>query len=155
MIRGYVNDLYAQVGVVLMIALAAKNAILVVEFARDLHREGRSITEAAIEATRRRFRPILMTSFTFILGVAPLLVATGAGAASQRVIGTVVFGGMLSSTLLAIPFIPVFCVLMERLSERLWNIRSSSKSKTVMPPSRDGDDRPLVQSFSPDCLPRS
>jgi HAE1 family hydrophobic/amphiphilic exporter-1 len=142
MIRGYDNDLYAQVGVVLMIALAAKNAILVVEFARDLHREGRSITEAAIEATRRRFRPILMTSFTFILGVAPLLFATGAGAASQRVIGTVVFGGMLSSTLLAIPFIPVFYVLMERLSERLRNVRSSSKSKTVTSPSRDGGDKP-------------
>ena len=78
-----------------------------------------SITEAAIKATRRRFRPIIMTSFAFILGVAPLVVAFGAGAASQRAIGTVVFGGMLSSTLLAIPFVPVFYVLMERLSERL------------------------------------
>jgi HAE1 family hydrophobic/amphiphilic exporter-1 len=118
-IRGYDNNLFTQVGLVLMIALAGKNAILVVEFARDLHRGGMSIPEAAIEATRRRFRPILMTSFTFVLGVAPLLVATGAGSASQRVIGTVVFGGMLSSTLLAIPFIPVFYVIMERLSERL------------------------------------
>jgi HAE1 family hydrophobic/amphiphilic exporter-1 len=117
-VRGYVNDLYVQVGLVLMIALAAKNAILVVEFARDLHRDGLSIAEAAVEATRRRFRPILMTSFVFILGVTPLLVATGAGAASQRVIGTVVFGGMLSSTLLAIPFVPVFYVLTARLSER-------------------------------------
>jgi hydrophobic/amphiphilic exporter-1 (mainly G- bacteria), HAE1 family len=101
-----------------MIALSSKNAILIVEFARDLHKEGRSITESAIEATRRRFRPIIMTSFAFIIGVVPLIVAFGAGSASQRAIGTVVFGGMLSSTLLAIPFVPVFYVLMESLSER-------------------------------------
>ena len=117
-VRGLENDLYTQVGLVLMIALASKNAILIVEFARDLHAEGLSITEAAIEATRRRFRPIVMTSFAFILGVTPLLYAGGAGAASQRAIGTVVFGGMLSSTLLAIPFVPVFYVIMQSLSER-------------------------------------
>ena len=102
-IRSYENDLYTQVGLVLMIALASKNAILIVEFARDLRREGMSITEAAVEATRRRFRPIVMTSFAFILGVVPLLIAVGPGAASQRAIGTVVFGGMLSSTLLGDP----------------------------------------------------
>ncbi|MGD0827853.1 MAG: multidrug efflux RND transporter permease subunit [Desulfobaccales bacterium] len=118
-IRGMETDLYTQVGLVLMIALASKNAILIVEFARDLHAEGRSITEAAVEATRRRFRPIIMTSFAFILGVTPLLYASGAGAASQRAIGTVVFGGMLSSTFLAIPFVPVFYVIMQSLSERL------------------------------------
>jgi HAE1 family hydrophobic/amphiphilic exporter-1 len=119
LLRGYDNNLFTQVGLVLMIALSSKNAILIVEFARDLHKEGKSITEAAIEATRRRFRPIVMTSFAFILGVVPLVVAFGAGSASQRAIGTVVFGGMLSSTLLAIPFVPVFYVLMEGLSERL------------------------------------
>jgi HAE1 family hydrophobic/amphiphilic exporter-1 len=103
-----------------MIALASKNAILIVEFARDLHlRDGLSIIEAAVEATRRRFRPIVMTSFAFILGVVPLMVATGAGAASQQAIGTVVFGGMMASTLLAIPFVPVFFVALERMSERL------------------------------------
>jgi HAE1 family hydrophobic/amphiphilic exporter-1 len=118
MIRGLENDLYTQVGLVLMIALASKNAILIVEFARELHARGLSIPEAAVEATRRRFRPIIMTSFAFILGVVPLLYAGGAGAASQRAIGTVVFGGMLSSTLLAIPFVPVFFVLFERLHER-------------------------------------
>ncbi len=112
--RGHDNNLYTQVGLVLMIALASKNAILIVEFARDLHREGLSITEAAVEATRRRFRPIVMTSFAFILGVVPLMVAAGAGAASQQAIGTVVFGGMMASTLLAIPFVPVFYVLLER-----------------------------------------
>jgi HAE1 family hydrophobic/amphiphilic exporter-1 len=116
--RGMENDLYTQVGLVLMIALASKNAILIVEFARDLHAQGKSITEAAVEATRRRLRPIIMTSFAFILGVTPLLYAFGAGAASQRAIGTVVFGGMLSSTLLAIPFVPVFFVIMQNLSER-------------------------------------
>jgi HAE1 family hydrophobic/amphiphilic exporter-1 len=116
--RGLDNNLYTQVGLVLMIALASKNAILVVEFARDLHAEGMSIQDAAVEATRRRFRPIVMTSFAFILGVVPLMKAGGAGAASQQAIGTVVFGGMLSSTLLAIPFVPVFYVLTQRLSER-------------------------------------
>jgi HAE1 family hydrophobic/amphiphilic exporter-1 len=100
-----------------MIALASKNAILVVEFARELRAEGRSIAEAAIEATHRRFRPIIMTSFAFILGVVPLVFAVGAGAASRQSIGTVVFGGMLASTLLAIPFVPVFYVLTQRLSE--------------------------------------
>jgi HAE1 family hydrophobic/amphiphilic exporter-1 len=116
--RGYDSNLYTQGGLILMIALASENAILIVEFARDLHHGGMSIEEGAIEATRRRFRPIIMTSFAFILGVVPLLVAFGAGSASQRALGTVVFGGMLSSTLLAIPFVPVFYVLLERLSER-------------------------------------
>jgi HAE1 family hydrophobic/amphiphilic exporter-1 len=123
--RGYDNNLYTQVGLVLMIALASKNAILIVEFARDLHDEGRSIAEAAVEATRRRFRPIVMTSFAFILGVVPLTVASGAGAASQQAIGTVVFGGMLASTFLAIPFVPVFYVLLERTGERLRRRKSS------------------------------
>jgi hydrophobic/amphiphilic exporter-1 (mainly G- bacteria), HAE1 family len=131
--RGHDNNLYTQVGLVLMIALASKNAILIVEFARDLHREGHSIAEAAIEATRRRFRPIVMTSFAFILGVVPLMVASGAGAASQQAIGTVVFGGMMASTLLAIPFVPVFYVLLERTSERL---RSSRRRQ---PPAPEGD----------------
>jgi HAE1 family hydrophobic/amphiphilic exporter-1 len=116
--RGFDNNLYTQVGLVLMIALASKNAILVVEFARELHGEGMSITDAAVEATRRRFRPIVMTSFAFILGVVPLMKAGGAGAASQQAIGTVVFGGMLASTLLAIPFVPVFYVITQQLSER-------------------------------------
>jgi hydrophobic/amphiphilic exporter-1 (mainly G- bacteria), HAE1 family len=119
MVRGYDNNLYTQVGLVLMIALASKNAILIVEFAREIHRGGMSIEEAAIEATHRRFRPIVMTSFAFILGVVPLVVAFGAGSAGQRAIGTVVFGGMISSTLLAIPFVPVFYVALERLSERV------------------------------------
>ena len=120
--RGYDDNLYTQIGLVLMIALSSKNAILIVEFARDLHREGRSLTDAAIEATRRRFRPIVMTSFACVAGVFPLLIAFGAGSAGQRSIGTVVFGGMLASTLLAIPFVPVFYVLTARLEEK-WRDR--------------------------------
>ncbi|HVN24901.1 MAG TPA: efflux RND transporter permease subunit [Syntrophorhabdales bacterium] len=116
LIRGFDNNLYTEVGLVLMIALASKNAILIVEFARDLQREGMSVTEAAIEATSRRFRPIMMTSLAFILGVSPLLIAGGAGAASQQAIGTVVFGGMISSTLLAVPFVPVFYVATQWVS---------------------------------------
>jgi len=127
MIRGFDNNLYTQIGLVLMIALASKNAILIVEFARDLQQEGMSLTEAAVEATSRRFRPIVMTSFAFILGVTPLLFATGAGAAGQRAIGTVVFGGMIASTLLAIPFVPVFYVITQRLSEK----RAGSKKQSA------------------------
>ena len=105
-----------------MVALAAKNAILVVELARELRAEGKDIVEAAVEATERRFRPIVMTSFAFILGVVPLVTASGAGAASQQSLGTVVFGGMLASTLLAIPFVTVFFIEMERLS--VWSGRA-------------------------------
>ena len=125
-IRGFDNNLYTQVGLVLMIALASKNAILIVEFARDLRGQGMSIMDAAVEATRRRFRPIIMTSFAFILGVVPLVWATGAGAASRQAIGTVVFAGMLSSTLLAIPFVPVFFVVLQRLDERRAKKRQQS-----------------------------
>jgi HAE1 family hydrophobic/amphiphilic exporter-1 len=130
--RGFPVDLYTQIGLVLMVALAAKNAILVVEFARELRAHGMDIVEAAVEATRRRFRPIIMTSFAFILGVVPLVIASGAGAASQQAIGTVVFGGMLASTLLAIPFCTVFFIEMERLSE--WTKRGKRATGTAAPP---------------------
>ncbi|MGD0089300.1 MAG: multidrug efflux RND transporter permease subunit, partial [Planctomycetota bacterium] len=107
-LRGMDNNMYTQVGVVLIIALACKNAILIVEYARQLHETGVSIAEAAAQASRRRFRPILMTSFAFILGVYPLVNAHGAGAAGRRALGTAVFGGMLASTILAVGFVPVF-----------------------------------------------
>jgi HAE1 family hydrophobic/amphiphilic exporter-1 len=112
--RRFPVDLYTQIGLILMIALAAKNAILIVEFARELSAAGMAAEEAVVEATRRRFRPILMTSIAFILGVVPLMTASGAGAASQQSLGTVVFGGMVASTLLAIPFVPVFYILVQR-----------------------------------------
>jgi hydrophobic/amphiphilic exporter-1 (mainly G- bacteria), HAE1 family len=116
-IRGMDNNVYTQIGIVLIIALASKNAILIVEFARDLRARGRTIAEAAVDAARLRFRPILMTSFAFILGVYPLVVAEGAGAASRRALGTAVFGGMIASTALAVFFVPVFFVVFQKLSE--------------------------------------
>src|SRR5499426_1503185 len=130
-LRRFPNDLYTQIGLVLVIALAAKNAILIVEFARELKAEGMSSADAAVEATRRRFRPILMTSIAFILGVVPLLTATGAGSASQQSLGTVVFGGMIASTLLAIPFVPVFYIMMQRVSERLGKRAGVRKPKSA------------------------
>jgi HAE1 family hydrophobic/amphiphilic exporter-1 len=116
-LRGMDNNIYTQIGVVLIIALASKNAILIVEFARELRGHGRSILEAAVEASRLRFRPILMTSFAFILGIWPLVNATGAGAASRRALGTAVFGGMIAATVLAVFFVPVFFVVVQRFSE--------------------------------------
>ena len=113
--RGYANDVYFQVGLVTIIGLAAKNAILIVEFAKDLQAQGRSAVDAALEAVRLRLRPIVMTSLAFILGTLPLAIATGAGSASQRAIGTGVIGGMLAATLLGVFFIPVFYVAVRRL----------------------------------------
>jgi HAE1 family hydrophobic/amphiphilic exporter-1 len=111
-------DVYSQIGFVMLIGLAAKNAILIVEFARRRREEGLEIIEAAMEAGRLRLRPILMTAFAFILGVTPLMVASGAGAAGRQSIGTTVFGGMLAATLLTLLFVPVFYYLIERLRER-------------------------------------
>jgi HAE1 family hydrophobic/amphiphilic exporter-1 len=116
-LRGMDNNLYTQIGIVLIIALASKNAILIVEFARDIRMRGKSILESAVEAARLRFRPILMTSFAFILGVVPLVVADGAGAAGQRALGTAVFGGMVASTVLAVFFVPVFYVIFQTMAE--------------------------------------
>jgi HAE1 family hydrophobic/amphiphilic exporter-1 len=118
-LRDMPNSIYTQVGIVLVIALASKNAILIVQFAREQRRRGMSIADAAAEAARLRLRPILMTSFAVIFGVVPLVIATGAGAASRRALGTAVFGGMIASTLLAVFLVPVFFVVCERLSERL------------------------------------
>jgi HAE1 family hydrophobic/amphiphilic exporter-1 len=111
-------DVYSQIGFVMLIGLAAKNAILIVEFARRRREEGLGIVEAAMEAGRLRLRPILMTAFAFILGVTPLMVATGAGAASRQSIGTTVFGGMLAATSLTLLFVPVFYYVIETLRER-------------------------------------
>ncbi len=116
-IRGLPSDVYFQVGLLAVIGLAAKNAILIVEFASELRRQGVSIREAAIQAARDRFRPILMTSFAFILGVAPMVVAGGAGAASRHSLGTGVFAGMLTATTVGIFFIPLFFLVIQRLSE--------------------------------------
>ncbi len=117
-LRGIANDIYFQIGLVTLIGLSAKNAILIVEFAALRRRQGRSIPEAAMEAARQRFRPIVMTSFAFILGCVPLAISTGAGAHARHSIGTGVIGGMLAATLIATFFIPWFFTLIARLGER-------------------------------------
>ena len=116
-LRSYPYDIYTQIGIVTLIGLAAKNAILIVEFARMRREEGHSIVDAALEAAKLRLRPILMTSFAFILGVLPLALASGAGAASRRSLGTAVFGGMNAATLLAIFIVPVLYVVIQRIAE--------------------------------------
>jgi HAE1 family hydrophobic/amphiphilic exporter-1 len=128
------NNIYTQIGIVLIIALASKNAILIVEFARELRLAGRSIRGAAAEAARMRFRPIIMTSFAFILGVLPLVFATGAGAASRQSLGTAVCGGMITATVLAVFFVPVFYVAIQSLIEL----------KNGPPKFHEGDDLPVA-----------
>jgi HAE1 family hydrophobic/amphiphilic exporter-1 len=116
--RGLVNDVYCQIGLVMLIGLSAKNSILIVEFAEQLRKKGLSIADAAAEAGALRLRPILMTSFAFILGVLPLVFATGAGALGRRSVGTTIVGGMLLSTFLNLFFIPVLYVILSRLLRR-------------------------------------
>ena len=118
-LRGLSNDVYCQIGLVMLIGLSAKNAILIVEFAEQLRRKGHSIAEAAIEAAELRLRPILMTSFAFILGVLPLVFATGAGALGRHSVGTTIVGGMLLSTILNLVFIPVLYVLVSTLLAKI------------------------------------
>ena len=118
-IRGMPNDIYFQIGLVVLIGLAAKNAILIVEFAAQKHAEGMKLYDAAIEAARLRFRPIVMTSLAFVLGVVPLVLATGAGAAARRSMGTGVFGGMLAATFIATIFIPLFFRLLSRGKQKM------------------------------------
>ncbi|MBI5569036.1 MAG: efflux RND transporter permease subunit, partial [Desulfomonile tiedjei] len=123
MARGMDNNIYTQVGLVLLVGLSAKNSILIVEFARELRGQGKGVLEAASEAARLRFRPILMTAFAFILGVFPLVVASGAGAVSRQSLGTAVCAGMLGVTILGVFFTPVLYVIMQnplkKLRERL------------------------------------
>jgi len=117
MMRGMDNNVYTQIGIVLLIALASKNAILIVEFASEQRAKGLGIVEAAVEASKLRFRPILMTSISSITGFMPLVVASGAGAASRQAIGLAVVGGMAAATIMSLLFTPVFYVVMQRLSE--------------------------------------
>jgi multidrug efflux pump len=115
MLRGYTNDVYFQVGLITIIGLSAKNAILIIEFAKDLQATGKGVVESALAAAHLRFRPIIMTSLAFMLGVVPLFIASGAGSASQRAIGTGVIGGMITGTLLAVFFVPIFFVVVRGL----------------------------------------
>jgi hydrophobic/amphiphilic exporter-1 (mainly G- bacteria), HAE1 family len=130
------NNLYTQIGLILLIALGAKNAILIVEYARQQRAEGKGIVEAAVEGARLRFRPILMTSFAFILGVLPLVLATGAGASARKSIGMAVFFGMIASTCLVVVFVPSFYVVMQWLEER----RMGKRAPEVAPPPAKSKD---------------
>jgi multidrug efflux pump len=112
LLRSYANDVYFQVGLITIIGLSAKNAILIIEFAKDLQAQGKGVIESALTAAHLRFRPIIMTSFAFMLGVLPLAIATGASSASQRAIGTGVIGGMITGTALAVIFVPIFFVVV-------------------------------------------
>jgi multidrug efflux pump len=129
MLRDMPNDVYFKVGLIAIIGLSAKNAILIIEFAKDLHAEGKSILEATVEAAHMRFRPILMTSLAFTLGVLPLAIATGASAGSQQAIGTGVLGGMITATVLAIFFVPMFFVFIARMF-----IRKNDADRGETPP---------------------
>src|SRR5690606_105603 len=130
LMRGMPNDIYFQIGLVVLIGLAAKNAILIVEFAAQKRAEGMSLTEAAVEAARLRFRPIIMTSLAFVLGVLPLAIASGAGAAARQSMGTGVVFGMLAATFIATLFIPMFFKVL------------LSRSKETAAPIQPVDERP-------------
>jgi HAE1 family hydrophobic/amphiphilic exporter-1 len=132
---GVANNLYTQIGLILLIALSSKNAILIVEYARDLRAGGVGIIESAVDAARLRFRPILMTSFAFILGVLPLVLATGAGASARKSIGVAVFSGMLASTCLAVLFVPSFYVVLKRFEEWRQSRKAATKLKGEAEPS--------------------
>jgi HAE1 family hydrophobic/amphiphilic exporter-1 len=132
------SDVYSQIGLVMLIGLAAKNAILIVEFAKDAYESGQELTEAALAAARLRLRPILMTSFAFVLGCVPLWTASGAGSVARRIMGTTVIGGMLAATLLAVFLIPVLFVTVERLSKRRPGV-AAAPAASLSPAS--GEDR--------------
>ncbi len=125
-LRAYDNNIYTQIGLVLLIGMSSKSAILIVEFAKTRREEGESIIEAAVEASHLRFRAILMTAVSFIFGIMPLVIASGAGAVSRRALGTAVFGGMLASTILGVIVIPVLYVVVQGTAEKL-----GAKGKTT------------------------
>jgi HAE1 family hydrophobic/amphiphilic exporter-1 len=132
-LRGLPNDVYCQVGLVMLIGLASKNAILIVEFANQLREKGYSITKAAVEAAQDRLRPILMTSFAFILGITPLVNPEGAGAASRKSLGTAVVGGMLLSTFLSLFVVPILYIVIGNIRDRLMSRRQPQNTEQLEP----------------------
>ena len=137
------NDVFFKVGLIAVIGLSAKNAILIIEFAKDLHARGMDLVEATLEACRLRFRPILMTSLAFTLGVMPLVISSGAGSSKQRAIGTGVMGGMITATVLAVFFVPVLFVVVRRVfkgSERQRKMYAHEAAADAIPSgTREGE----------------
>ncbi len=133
LIKGLDINVYTQIGIILLVALACKTAILIAEFARTERETGMSLTTSALEAARLRFRPILMTAATFILGVFPLVIAQGAGSAGRQAIGTAVFGGMISATGLLVVFVPVFFVVIMGANEWFMGLFKNKATKTEAP----------------------
>src|SRR4029077_10299267 len=131
------NNIFTQIGLIVLVGLASKNAILIVEFAKQLEDTGKSITDAAIEAARLRLRPILMTSFAFILGVVPLVIATGAGAEMRRALGTAVFFGMLGVTAFGLILTPVFYVVIRKLTGRLKSADEPAHEPLLVSPAHE------------------
>ncbi|MDP3823031.1 MAG: efflux RND transporter permease subunit [Burkholderiales bacterium] len=141
-LRDFPNDVYFKVGLITIIGLSAKNAVLIIEYAKDLHAQGKSLVDAVLQACHLRFRPIIMTSMAFILGVLPLVVASGAGSASQRAIGTGVMGGMITATTLAVLFVPVFFVVVRKFfkgSERQRRFYAHEAPANLPPGASAGD----------------
>ena len=132
LLRGLPNDVYGQIGLVMLIGLASKNAILIVEFANQLRDKGLSITDAAIKSSEERLRPILMTSLAFIFGILPLAIATGAGAAARQSLGTSILGGMIVSTFLSLFIVPVLYIVIGSIRESIRE-RQSKKFKKASP----------------------
>jgi multidrug efflux pump len=142
-LRGMPNDVYFTIGLITIIGLAAKDAILIIEFAKDLRAHGKSLVEATVEACFLRFRPILMTGFAFIFGVAPMVIATGASSKSQQALGTGVMGGMISVVVLALLFVPILFVFIQGLLTRLGRAELALARKA--PPSKEAVPEPVAE----------
>jgi predicted RND superfamily exporter protein len=148
LVRGAENNTYTQIGIVLLVALASKNAILIVEFASERRRAGDSIRDAAVSAARLRFRAILMTAFSSILGFLPLLVASGAGAASRQAVGNSVVGGMMAATVFSLTFVPTFFVVFQSLAEFGSRKKKGSTDSKLSGKEKSGEKQPPPTSDS-------